>query len=425
MIELIKDIIIDLNHNYRLSYLDYINVLNLIIITVSNVYPTIKDNFVKYVFDQLIDNNLNLVDNEPCLPRDNVPLTIPESHQKIADKIKYIANLPQPEQRSKEWFDLRKNMLTASTCAQALNESHYGKFDKVVLDKIGFGERFTGNKYTHHGVKYEPIATMLYEHGYDARVDEYGLIRHIGNINFLGASPDGIVSKYSLMKRDFCPLVGTMIEIKCPYSRKILTSGPIDDGGKKGKGVCPHNYYCQVQQQLECCDLNKCDFWQCSISEYDTKQDWIQDNSYVPITEEQNIKLEYNSLIVRGAIIKLKPKYDPSEYNDLDAKYLYPPHLLFTKEQYQRWILEQLEEFPRSELAEECCISKVIYWKLNMAHNVTIPRDKEWFQSKLPQLKLVWDKVMELRNSRSKALQFKKKHVKSKHNDVFLDSDDD
>ena len=29
--------------------------------------------------------------------------------------------------------------------------------------------------------------------------------------------------------------------------------------------ICPHYYWVQVQVQLECCDLEEFDFWQCSI----------------------------------------------------------------------------------------------------------------------------------------------------------------
>ena len=64
------------------------------------------------------------------------------------------------------------------------------------------------------------------------------------------------------MENNFSDMVGRMLEIKCPLTRKIKTSGEVDGE------ICPHYYYCQVQQQLECCDLEYCDFWQCSLQEF-------------------------------------------------------------------------------------------------------------------------------------------------------------
>ena len=62
----------------------------------------------------------------------------------------------------------------------------------------------------------------------------FGCIRH-PTINFLAASPDGIDED------------GTMIEIKCVYSRKIT-------------GIPKKVYYDQMQLQMEVCNLNKCIF---------------------------------------------------------------------------------------------------------------------------------------------------------------------
>ena len=47
-------------------------------------------------------------------------IKIPEEYKELVEHVEYIANLPQPEQRTKEWFDMRENMLTASTASQVL-----------------------------------------------------------------------------------------------------------------------------------------------------------------------------------------------------------------------------------------------------------------------------------------------------------------
>ena len=79
-------------------------------------------------------------------------------------------------------------------------------------------------------------------------------------------------------------MTGRMLEIKCPYSRKIKTKGKIDNG------ICPHYYWTQVQQQLECADLESCDFWQCKLFEYNNRMEWLNDTNHKTVnTEEQNI----------------------------------------------------------------------------------------------------------------------------------------
>ena len=72
-----------------------------------------------------------------------------------------------------------------------------------------------------------------------------------------------------------------MLEIKCPNRRRIKLNldEPITDlilGSKKG--ICPSYYWCQVQLQLNCCDLDECDFWQCEIIEYVDRVDFVNDS---------------------------------------------------------------------------------------------------------------------------------------------------
>ena len=47
-----------------------------------------------------------------------------------------------------------------------------------------------------------------------------------------------------------------MLEIKCPYSRKI-------------DGVIKPEYFSQMQGQLEVCDLEYCDFLECDFQKFD------------------------------------------------------------------------------------------------------------------------------------------------------------
>ena len=109
-----------------------------------------------------------------------------------------MRNIPQPEQRTEEWFKMREDMLTASTAAQIIGKNPYPKQkpEDLIIEKV-FGKEFIDNEYVHHGKKYEEIATMIYENIYNIKVNEYGLIPH-PDYNFLGASPDGIATYKTL-----------------------------------------------------------------------------------------------------------------------------------------------------------------------------------------------------------------------------------
>ena len=100
---------------------------------------------------------------------------------------------------------------------------------------------------------------------YNVIIDDYGCIRH-RTIPFIGASPDGICSPKSKNRN----LVGRMLEIKCPKSRKI-------------DGIPPTVYAVQVQAQLEVCELEYCDFLECKIVEYDSKKKYIEGGAIILI----------------------------------------------------------------------------------------------------------------------------------------------
>lgn len=66
----------------------------------------------------------------------------------------------------------------------------------------------------------------------------------------MGASPDGVINNNRL------------IEIKCPITRNVEKQS----AKNKITDICPDYYYEQIQAQLECCDMDICDFFQCKFS---------------------------------------------------------------------------------------------------------------------------------------------------------------
>lgn len=128
---------------------------------------------------------------------------------------------------------MRSNMLTASDWGTVLGENHYSNSNEVLKKKCG-DDNFVTNAAMMWGNKYEEVAVLIYKHRNNVEVLDFGCLRH-PSIPFLGASPDGITP------------YGIMLEIKCPTSRKIT-------------GIPPRYYWCQVQGQLEVCELDRCDF---------------------------------------------------------------------------------------------------------------------------------------------------------------------
>uniref|UniRef100_A0A6C0H125 YqaJ viral recombinase domain-containing protein n=1 Tax=viral metagenome TaxID=1070528 RepID=A0A6C0H125_9ZZZZ len=359
-------------------------------------------------------------------------------YDKLEQHYLYLLNLPQPEQKSKEWFDMRNNMITASSAAQAMGESKYDTMDQFIYEKV-FGREFSENKFVHHGKKYEHIATMFYQHVYNVKIGEFGLLKH-PEIDFIGASPDGICSAYTLDGIRGSPLLGTMVEIKCPMTREIKTSGDIKDG------ICPYYYWVQVQLQLQCCNLNRCDFIQLSIKEYETDEEttaqdkFMNDNHLLDHTENQNNMVKINQNFGRGALIQLLPikftqkvQYEKREWY---SKYIYPPSLDMTKGDVLNWIDDEKKKFKLNPLSKDYKFDKPLFFRIVTTHNTIILREDKWFEEAVPKLKVTWDKIKFLRENKTEALKFKeaidsKKKTKlvfipsaTKKNDGFLDSED-
>ena len=176
----------------------------------------------------------------------------------LKNKVNFIKNYKAFPQKSPEWYLERFNSITATDVAPILESNpYYKKIDilKKKLDKsLMIEEIDSENLNLIWGNKYEPVAKIIYEEFVHDTVYDVGLIKH-RKYKWLGASPDGI--------RD----CGKLLEIKCVWNRKI-------------KNKTPFYYWIQVQIQLEVCDLNECDFFQCKFLEYDDFLDYSKNDGY-------------------------------------------------------------------------------------------------------------------------------------------------
>ena len=323
----------------------------------------------------------------------NKKIKIPSEYQETEVKFQNLYATPQPEQRTQEWFDYRFQRVTASDTASAIDMNPYESVEGFICKKCDPDFPFLDNIFVFHGKKYEQIATQLYEHIYNIKVTEFGCVPS-EKYKILGASPDGICSK-STLNNEFSPMLGTMLEIKCPAIRKIKTKGKI-----MGE-ICPYYYFCQVQQQLECCDLDQCDFWQCKIQEYDSREEYLMDTDFKTVFYEgkEGETRKIDNTLVRGCLLQFLPKvYEPTHDEDehqFKSKYIYPPRLDMYQSEYDDWCLLTISNWYLKDpkMAKDYYFDKIIYWKIPESHNVTIKRNKKWFEDCYPILQETWKKV--------------------------------
>lgn len=300
-------------------------------------------------------------------------------------RIVELKQIPQHEQKSDAWLNQRKESLTATAVAIALDEDPYKYPIQLLLDKCDRGEPFVENENVHHGKKYEQIGNMFYSFRNNVAVAEYGLIQHTKN-KFVACSPDGICEKNTNSSDKLTKLVGRLLEIKFPKTRKINTEGSLNGD------ICPHYYFIQVQTQLYVTEMDECDFLQCKMEEYDSWKDFIADsNPNIPgLSKKTNLE--------KGCLIQLLPKQmvgigDPKMclYN---AKYIYPPKLHMTNDETEKWIAHEILHFHTNELYSKYLVDRVIYWRLEQVACHLIKADTQWFESIIPRLKQFWDYVL-------------------------------
>jgi hypothetical protein len=106
-----------------------------------------------------------------------------------------LQNIPQPEQRTLQWYVFRNSTLTASNiykifCSECSQS-------QLILEKCQSSDasKYKNNNLNspmHWGQKYEPVSILYYEHLNNTKVSEFGCIPH-ANYSYIAASPDGIV----------------------------------------------------------------------------------------------------------------------------------------------------------------------------------------------------------------------------------------
>ena len=307
-----------------------------------------------------------------------------EHRQRWIERIDKLRIKPQPEQRSEEWYKLRANMFTASSDIANILGMGYEKgpavYKHLMLKKNGYDLKgFVGNDATKWGQKYENIICQVYSERNDTIIEEFGLIQHDEHY-FIGASPDGIgVSGKN---------TGIMLEIKCPY-RRIITGIPKD------------YYLVQMLTQLEVCDLDFCDFCECTINEYKTREDFLKDSLLEDVNKTANC-------MEKGIIgeFKHRNKYDTLQY-------CYPP-LGLNPDEKKQWIDQYAIDNEKNLIFHQ-----YIYWKIDVYSCVRIKRDPKWWKESFPKIEKAWKDVLFYRQNTEELKTLLKHMKKNKDNCLF------
>ena len=287
-------------------------------------------------------------------------------------KLHNLLEMKLPEQRSPEWYEMRRDKLTASSIATAMGEDHFNSKYKLIHDKLTNAPHIS-NIHTEWGTKYEEIATRFYQLITGTIVKEFGMIPH-PYFPIFGASPDGICDDSG--PQEYC---SRMLEIKCPTRREFWKRGT------KSKWM-PHHYWMQMQGQLEVCDLDECDFLQVKLEEYKDDKEYNADilNLDLPFKYSYPNINGYDTTI-NGKTKDNLPKGCVISYfkeGENTFSYLYPP-LLQSYDEAMNWI--------DSHIKSGINIQEIKWWKIVRYEVDLVKRDKEWWLNNIHKIISFYD----------------------------------
>lgn len=278
---------------------------------------------------------------------------ITEGTNNTQEKCDYLLNIPQPDQRTKEWYEFRHNHITASNAWKCLGTP--SSVNQIILEKLTplniekYKPSLNDNPMT-WGQRFEDISIMFYENKYNVKVDDLGCLEH-QEYTFLAASPDGIITSKNNNSR--------LLEIKNVVSRKI-TKIPKPD------------YWMQMQLQMEVCDIDECDFLETKFIEYEGFSEFKCDIN------------ETNKGIIMMFVKNNEiPVYEYSElYKNI--------------EDIEKWMDEKMDYY---EKIENITWFKNIYWKMEEFSCIMVKRNKIWFENAISKIKDVWEIIVSEREN--------------------------
>lgn len=312
----------------------------------------------------------------------------------VKSRLYILRNKPQPAQRTKEWYEFRHGILTASNIyktfesqstrnqliyekCKPLNQQLYIDSDEdedekeILVKEVSIKDIVMVNVNTtlHWGNKYEPLSVKLYEYLYNTKVEDFGCLKH-DIYTFLGASPDGINNDPTSQR------YGRMLEIKNIVNREI-------------NGIPKKEYWIQMQQQMEVCQLDECDFLETRFTEYpdyisykdDTLDEYFEDEDGI---ECLNICLSKDNKI-KGQFIYFHTK-------EGTPVYIYKPLEITHHDDIKEWQEYNVDYYQHTPEFKYTYM-KTIYWKLDQISCVLVCRNRKWFKDVIDEIKELWTTI--------------------------------
>ncbi len=346
-------------------------------------YDDVRDFIENTVEDyfEMYSGNRNTIDGHHLAPpirsRKTAAIHYAPTQKNICDLSRKIADLQaaeQPAQRTEEWYEFRRGLITASNLSKVFGSEALR--NSLIYEKCKPFEHFnSGGEFgsvntespMHWGQKYEPVSRMIYEHMYGTRVsDEFGCIRH-PHVPCIGASPDGI-NMDPLSER-----FGRMLEIKNVVNREL-------------DGIPSKAYWIQMQIQMETCDLDECDFLETQICECKEGEEefWEKTGDY----EYRGVVLYFVQRVSVGDFAGVSNIVNAPHYEYM------PLDITLTKEAVEEWIRST-----RQRLRRQWSLYTTLWWYMVDYSCVLVERNRSWFQAARPMIESTWSIILEERES--------------------------
>jgi len=331
----------------------------------------LNDDYLEDELNDILENAINIY-IDTFYNNNNKDKNIDVNNINIGIKIQKLREIPQPIQRTPEWYSFRWNLITASNAwkafesQSAINQLIYEKCQPLKIQNDDDEVTMVNtNTPLHWGQKYEPLSVLIYEQKYNTKVEDFGCIQH-STYKFLGASPDGINVDTSSER------YGRMLEIKNVVSREI-------------NGIPKKEYFTQMQLQMEVCDLNECDFLETKFVEYPDTQSFYNDTH----VDDPNLTISTDGK-TKGIILYFHTKEGKPFYS-------YKPLNVTNNDDIKFWEETELDKYEAAPY--NYIFLKFIYWKLDVFSCILVTRNCEWFANHIKQLEKVWKTIEEERVS--------------------------
>lgn len=349
---------------------------------IKNIYDYNKLQYVikNFVYSFFINNNNHF----PLRSQYETNVASSMKPSFIKQQLQYLNELPQPEQKTPEWYKMRHDLITASSINKIfasqsqLNSLIYEKCKPYDDNSNAYKNNWHASGSLQWGILYEPVSIMVYEYMNNTRVSDFGCIIHDKH-KYIGASPDGINTDPNSY------LYGRMIEVKNIVNRDI-TGIPKDD------------YWVQMQIQMETCNLEECDFIETRFKEYETSDEFFNDTT----SKQRGIILCF----IEKDIPNSPPTYVNSKIN-----------MDLSKQSVEDWIEGEI-----TLRSGKFHLYQKRFWFLHEYSCVLVQRNRLWFNAAAPFIKETWDTILK---EREEGYEHRASKKKSLGQCVFVSNADD